>query len=234
MCRFLFAALLLLPLAAAAQVSQQPFFNVITLDASATAEVPADTLTITLFTEEQGPDPTDLAAKVNARLDQAITRAKADPAVDVRSGAYQTFPVYDRASQITGWRIRAELVLSSKDFKAVSGLAGKLQPALKISAMTFSLSRAAREKAEASLLAEAIARYQTKAQAIAKGFGFPGFTLGVINVHTEGAPPPQPIMYRAASNAAMADSAPPPIPAEGGKNAVTVAVSGNVILGPGK
>jgi hypothetical protein len=32
----------------------------------------------------------------------------------------------------------------------------------------------------------------------------------------------------------VADAAPPPVPAEGGKNAVTVTVSGNVILGPGK
>jgi predicted secreted protein len=141
-------------------VSQQPFFNVITLDASATAEVPVDTLTITLFTEEQGPDPTDLAAKVNARLDQALARAKAEAAVEVRSGAYQTYPVYDRANQITGWRIRAELVLTSKDFKAATALAGKLQPALRISAMAFSLSRAAREKAESSLLASHH-RYQT-------------------------------------------------------------------------
>lgn len=228
------AAFLLLPLAAAAQVSQQPFFNVITLDASATAEVAVDTLTITLFTEEQGPDPTDLAAKVNARLDQALARAKADPAVEVRSGAYQTYPVYDRANQITGWRIRAELVVTSKDFKAATALAGKLQPALRISAMSFSLSRAAREKAEATLLAEAIARYQSKAKAMATGFGFPGYTLGQIAVHADGPAPPQPVMYRAGPMAAMADAAPPPVPAEGGKNAVTVTVSGNVILGPGK
>jgi hypothetical protein len=37
--------------------SQQPFFNVITLETSATADVPTDTLTVTLFTEEQGPIP---------------------------------------------------------------------------------------------------------------------------------------------------------------------------------
>jgi len=224
--------LLLHPALAAAQVSQQPFFNVVTLDASAAAEVPTDTLTITLFTEEQGPDPTELAARVNTRLDQALAKAKADPAVHAQSGLYQTNPVYDRANQITGWRIRAELVLEGRDFKAVGALAGRLQPALKVSAMMFSLSREAREKAEAALLTEALGRYQEKARAVAKGLGFPGFTLGQIAI-TSDRPPLQPIAYRRTAMAAMADAA-PPVPTEGGNNVVTVTVSGSVILGPGK
>ena len=40
----------------------------------ATADVPTDTLTVTLFVEEQGPDPGQLAARVNARLDDALGR----------------------------------------------------------------------------------------------------------------------------------------------------------------
>ena len=228
----LFALLLLLSATATAQVSQQPFFNVVTLDASAAAEVPTDTLTITLFTEEQGPDPTDLAARVNTRLEQALAKAKADPNVQAQSGIYQTNPVYDRANQITGWRIRAELILEGRDFKAVGALAGRLQPAMKISAMMFSLSRAAREKAEATLLTEALGRYQEKARVIAKGLGFPGFTLGQIAI-TSDRPPFGPIAYRRAAMSAMADAA-PPVPTEGGNNVVTVTVSGSVILGPGK
>ena len=93
-------------------------------------------------------------------------------------GTYQTTPLYDRASQITGWRVRAELVLESRDFKTVSTLAGKLQPAMKLAGMSFSLSRAAREKAEASLLAEALRKFQAKAEAIAKTFGIPRLHAG--------------------------------------------------------
>ena len=45
----------------------------------------------------------------------------------------------------------------------------------------------------------------------------------------------QPMAYRGVAMAAMADAAPAPaIPAEGGKNAVTVTVTGSVVLGPGK
>jgi hypothetical protein len=85
---------------------------------SATATVPTDTLTITLFAEEQGVDPTELATKVNTRIEQALTRARNEPGVDARSGGYHTFPLYDRANQPTGWRIRAEIILESRDFKA--------------------------------------------------------------------------------------------------------------------
>jgi len=230
----LLALILLVSVAATAETSQKPFFNVVTLDASATAEVPTDTLTVTLFTEEQGVDPTDLAARVNARLEQALAKAKSETGVETRSGNYQTNPLYDRANQITGWRIRAELMLESRDFKAAGALASRLQPAMKLSAMTFSLSRAAREKAESALLTEALTKYQGKAQVVARTLGFPGYTLGQVTVRSDG-PVVQPVAYRGMAMAAMADAAPaPPVPIEGGKNAVTVSVSGSVILGPGK
>lgn len=218
--------------ARATEVSQQPFFNVVTLDASATADVPTDTLTITLFTEEQGPDPTELATRVNARLEQALAKAKAEPGIESRSGSYSTNPLYDKGNQITGWRIRAEMIIESRDFKAAGALSGRLQPSMKLSGMVFSLSRAAREKAESQLLTEALAKYQAKAQIIARSLGFPGYTLSQIAVRSEGPNLPHQPVYRAMAMAA--DAAPPPIPVEGGKNTVAVSVSGSVVLGPGK
>jgi predicted secreted protein len=212
-----------------------PFYNVVTLEASATAEVPADTLTATLFTEEQGPDPGQLAAKVNARIEEALAKAKSEPKVEARSGNYQTTPVYDRSNQITGWRIRADVVLESRDFKAIGALVGQLQPTLKLWSLTFSLSRRAREAVEATLTNEALGRFQEKARAIAKTLGFPGHTLSQISVRAEG--PVQPVpMFRTAA-AGMAEGMPPPpgpVPVEPGKGTVTVVVSGSVVLGPPK
>lgn len=217
-----------------AEAPQPPFFNVVTLDASATADVAVDTLTMTLFTEDQGPDPGQVAARVNAKLDEALTKAKAQPKVEARSGNYQTNAIYDRANQITGWRTRAEIIVESRDFAAVGALAGAMQPAMKLSAMAFSLSRAAREAAEATLLTEALGRYQAKARSIAKALGFPGYVLGQVNVRSEW-PVHQPVPFRSMALAAGADGASPaPVPVEGGKNAVTVIVSGSVVLGPGK
>jgi len=228
------AVLALVATSAFAQAPQQPFFNVITLEASATADVPTDTLTVTLFAEEQGPDPGQLATRVNARLDEALARAKKEPKIEARSGNYQTNPTYDRANQITGWRIRADIVLESRDFKAAAALAGALQPALKLWSMTFSLSRGAREAAEAALLTEALGKFQEKARAVAKGFGFPGYVLGQVVVRSDG-PVHTPVAFRGVAMSAMADAAPSAlVPVEGGKNAVTVNLAGSVVLGPGR
>jgi predicted secreted protein len=218
--------------ATAQSIVPQPPYNVVSLEASATADVPADTLTVTLFTEEQGPDPGQLAAKVNARLDEALAKAKTQPLIEARSGNYQTNAIYDRANQITGWRIRADVILESRDFKAVGALAGSLQPLLKLSSMTFSLSRAARESTEAKLTTEALAKFQEKARAVAKALGFPGYALGQIAVRSEG-PVHGPVPMRAAM--AVGDGiAGGPVPIEGGKSSVSVFVSGSVVLGSGK
>jgi predicted secreted protein len=182
--RFIAIALMWLPLASV-QPNPQPFFNVVTLETSATSEVPADTLAVTLFTEEQGPDPAQLAARANARLEQALTTAKSEAGVEARSGAYQTTPLYDRASQITGWRVRAELVLEGRDFKTVSALAGRLQPAMKLAGMAFSLSRAAREKLKRRCLAKRCASSRRR-PSDRKNTGIPGYTLGQIAVRSEG------------------------------------------------
>jgi predicted secreted protein len=230
----LLTLLALVATSAVAQMPQQlPLYNVVSLEASATADVPADTLTVTLFTEEQGPDPGQLAARVNARLDEALAKAKGQPMIQARSGNYQTNALYDRANQITGWRIRADVVLESRDFKAVGAFAGSLQPLLKLSSMTFSLSRTARESAEAMLTTEALARFQEKARAVAKALGFPGYVLGQIAVRSEG-PIHAPLQMRMAALAAGDGVAGGPVPVEGGKSAVTVFVSGSVVLGSGK
>jgi predicted secreted protein len=206
------------------QAPQPPFFNVVTLEASAT-----------LFVEEQGPDPGQLATRVNTRLEEALAKARTQPRVEARSGNYQTNPVYDRAGQISGWRTRADVILQGRDFKAVGALAGALQPALKLGSMTFSLSRVARQAAEATLLTEALGSYQEKARAIAKGLGFPGYALGQIAVRSDGPILHAPVAFRGVAMATMAEGPTPgPVPVEGGKNAVTVHVSGSVVLGPGK
>ncbi len=174
---------------AAQPLQPPPFYNVVSLEASATADVTADTLTATLFTEEQGPDPGQLASRVNARIEEALAKAKAEPKVEARSGNYQTNAIYDRSNQITGWRIRADITLESRDFKAISALVGTLQPLVKLSSLTFSLSRGAREAAEARLTSEALTRFQEKARAIARTLGFPGHVLGQIAVRAEGPMP---------------------------------------------
>ncbi len=222
----------LVAIGAAAQASQPPLLNVVSFDTSASLEVPTDTLTMTLFTEEQGPEPTELAAKVNARIERALARANTATTVQAHSGDYHTYPIYDRENEISGWRLRAEIILQSRDFKAVGALAGALQPELKLASMNFSLSREAREHASSTLLVEALDKYRKKARVIAETLGFPGYSLGEISVRGDANPPPLPV--RPLAMKAMAEPSGGPVPAEGGSNLVSVTVSGSIMLGPAK
>ncbi len=231
----LVAVLALAAASAFAQAPQQPFFNVITLEASATADVPTDTLTVTLFVEEQGPDPGQLAARVNARLEEALAKARKEPKVEAHSGNYQTNPTYDRANQITGWRIRADVVLESRDFKAVAALAGRLQPALKLWSMTFSLSRARARRPKRRCSPKRSANSRRRRAPSPRASASRVTCSGRSSCAATAPRLPGPVAYRGVAMSAMADAAPPaPVPVEGGKNAVTVNVSGSVVLGPGK
>jgi hypothetical protein len=68
--------------------------------------------------------------------------------------------------------------------------------------------------------------------AIAKALGFPGHALGQITVRAEG--PVHVPMFRTAAMGMAEGAVPGPVPIEAGKSAVTVFVSGSVVLGPPK
>jgi predicted secreted protein len=203
--RFLFLwVFCLIPAFASAQQATQPPLNLINFETSATAEIPTDTLTMILAAEEHGLEPSELATKVNAKLEQALSQAKAQRGVRARSGNYQTTPIHDRGGQLTGWRVQGEIILESREFKTLGALAGKLQPMMKLTAMNFSLSRATREEAEARLLNEALTKFQTKAKQIAGTLGFPGFTLGQVHVRSDSPiRPPVPMRMQAMEAAAV-------------------------------
>ncbi|HVO87475.1 MAG TPA: SIMPL domain-containing protein [Casimicrobiaceae bacterium] len=228
--RHVSAILLLLawPAIAAAQWGPPPM-NQVTLSANAMSEVPSDTVTAVLFVEEQGTDPAEVANRVTAKLQDGFAKAKADPKVEAKSGGYQTYPVYSQQNQITGWRTRAELIVESKDFKAMGVRIEELQRTLKLAQMSFSLSHEARDRVEAQLTTEALARFRDKAKVVATAMGFGGFDLGQISIQNDGGAPPVPIRS-GLMLAQRAEAA--PVPVEGGKTTVTVTVSGSVVLVP--
>ena len=109
---------------AVAQTPQQPFFNVITLEASATADVPTDTLTVTLFTEEQGSDPGALATRVNAQMVDLDKLSDPNEIEELWKliQRHQTYTKSERAAKILGdWdgNVNRFVKVIPKDFKRV-------------------------------------------------------------------------------------------------------------------
>jgi predicted secreted protein len=214
--------LLLSPLAALAQELPAPRLDVLNLDASASAEVTYDEAIATLAYEAQGAASAELNDAASRAIDGALKEAKQVKEVSAHTGQFSSFPVYGKDQQVTGWRVRAELVLQSSDFKALSALTGRLAARLAVSNVNYVLSSASRKAVEARLMGEAIAAYRDKAQAAAHAFGYAKYRIREVAVNAGGASQARAMaMDKRAFSAA-------PMPIEAGSTTVTVTVSGSV------
>lgn len=203
--------------------------GVVALSASATAEVDRDLMTVTLGTTREGTDAKAVQSQLKQALDAALTEARkaAVPGqVDVRSGNFSLYPRYaSGGGKITGWQGSTQMVIEGRDMPAIASLTGRIDT-LTIGNLSYSLSPEQREKAEASVTAEAIQRYRAKAADYAKQFGYANYELREVNVSADGPSGVMPMMAR--SMAKMASDA--PLPVEAGKGTVTVSVNGSVTL----
>ena len=211
--------------------------NVVNLSAEASREVPQDLIAITLAATREG---SDAAASADPAAPGAGRRAGRGPArppapgVEVRTGSFNLSPRYatkpGAAPVISGWQGRAELVVEGSDTAAISQLAGRLN-SLTVARVGYGLSREARDKVEAEVAAQAIARFKDRAEAHARQFGFASYSLREVSVNgsESGAPMPAPMYRMAAAAAPMAEAAQP---VEPGRTTVTVSVNGSIQLSP--
>jgi predicted secreted protein len=221
------AAFAALALASASAQTVAPPQGVVGLAASASVEVANDLLSVTLGTTREGADAAAVQAQLRQALDSALAEARraARPGqVEVRTGSFGLVPRHDRNGRISGWQGSTDMVVEGRDMAAIGALATRLTT-LAVTRVGQSLSREAREKAEGEVAAQAIARFCSKADEVARHFGYAGWTMREVNV-TSADTPPMPIP-RARVMAMAADEA---LPVEAGKATVTVSVGGTVQL----
>jgi len=235
-CTVLMLASALCHSATYAQAAPPPALNnVLKLSAKASTDVPQDLLSITLGTNKQGANAAVVQSQLRQALDAALQEARkaARPALlEVRTGEFSVEPryasnAYKSDDAIVGWQGRAELLIEGSDLTAISQLAGRLTT-LTVGRIGFSLSRQARERAQADVAAQAIGRFKAQADAYAKQFGFDSYSLREVEVSggDEGGwrQPYQIAAARAPGSEAQ--------PVEAGKEQVRVTVSGSVQLLP--
>jgi len=202
--------------------------NVMSLTASASAELANDVLRITLNTTKEGQDAASVQAALRQAVDAALAEARksAEPGqMEVRTGNFSLYPRYSQQGRMSGWNGTAELVLEGKDMLRIAQAAGRIQT-LSVAQVVQGLSREARQKLEGEATGRAIASYRAKALDYAKQFGFGGYTLREVSVSAqEPGGPPMPVMR---AKAMMAEDA--SLPIEVGKGTVIVTVSGSVVL----
>lgn len=208
----------------AAAAEQQ--YNQVSLRAQVQQAVSHDTLTVRMFVEEQGKDAGELARRITQRLNDSLQTARQVKDIEVSSGPRSSEPVYDeKRENIIGWRERGEIVLESTDFAALSTLTGELMDELSLADMSFSLSPAARQKTEDELMREAIAAFQSRAEIATKSLGGKDYRVVNLSLDTQFM---QPMAYRGAKLASMADSESASPSVEGGQADVTLNATGTI------
>ncbi|WP_294000592.1 SIMPL domain-containing protein [Sphaerotilus sp.] len=203
----------------------------LSFSASASLEVTRDVLTVSLQAVRDGTDAAVVQSALKQVLDTALNEARkaAEPgALAVRTEGFNLALRYGREGKPSGWTGTAGLVLEGRDIARVAATAGKLT-GLTIVGAGYSLSRELRERHEAELTAQAIQKFRSRADEMARQFGYSGYQLREVNVQAsdaDGGGRPPLVMMRA--SAAQADAA--PMPTEAGKGLLSATVQGTVTL----
>jgi predicted secreted protein len=224
--KILLALTLLISHAAFAQQQAVHEFDMLNLTAAATEEAVYDQATATFAYDAQGADPSALSDKASRAVTTALNEARAVKEVQVHTGQFSTYPVYDKDQKPVGWRVRAELLIESTDFKALSALVNALASTLPLSNMRYSLTPATRNNLSRKLESQAIAAFREKAQRLTQDFGYSAFQIGSVTVGDNDGLFQRSNMFAPAEK--MVSKSVFNLPIEAGTTMVTVTVNGSV------
>jgi predicted secreted protein len=221
-----------LPTLAKAQVPamQKEPEGVISLNSSATVQVPNDWIAVQFTTTKEGTDAnavqTALKEALGAAMAQARQVARPDGHVEVQGAGFSLQPRLNAKGQVNGWTGTTSLTVQGRDMGTIAEFAGRVQ-AMAVGNLDYSVSREAREKVEGEVAAQAIARFRAKAADYAKAFGYGTFTVRDANVNIDnGQPGPRPYLARAKAVASFSEA----MLVEAGTGLVTANVNGSVQL----
>jgi predicted secreted protein len=168
-----------------AAAQDRPVLDILNVESSVVSEVTPDLAMVTLSVVREGSDTTALSQEVEAVLAKALAEAKLAPGVQAATGGFTTSPHLDAKGQRVSWLIRADLILKSKEFTALSRLVGKLSSgsnALQITASDFEVSTDLKQSEESSLIERGIAAFKAKAQAATKALGYASYAIREITL----------------------------------------------------
>lgn len=200
------------------------------LSASAQTEVRQDWLVVTLHARHQAADAAVVQQRLQVLQDRALATIRPEVNAEqfqLQTGSFRVYPRYGRDGKIQHWEGVSELIVQGRDVPRITRVAANTRD-WTVADMQFELSRSAREKAEQSLMQEAIAQFNAKAQALATGFGFKAFDLHEVHLNADGHSP-MPTL-RMSADAMQGGQAQPALSAEPGLSPVSVNLSGAVRL----
>ena len=207
--------------------SETPEYNRVSLNESAHTEVDNDLLVAVLFAQAEGKDAAMPADEVNRIMDWAVNLAKSHPEVKVQTLGYHSHAIY-KNNAIRGWRVNQSLRLESRDSRLLGDLIASLQEQLQVQSIGYQVSDEQRRKHLDGLTAEALARFQARAEHIAKSLGRSGYRVVRLNI-SDSRHNPMPVA-RGMMMEAGADQAVAPARIEAGTRKMTISVNGEIEL----
>lgn len=212
-----------------AHAEDTPEHRIIGLQAEVSRDVQNDLMQATLFTELNNSNPTVLAKQINDIINTAMTTAKRYSNVQVSTGSQNTYPVYNEKNKLTSWRSRAEVQITSTDFKAASELVALLQANMQVASVNFSVSPEQQRKVENDLMSEVSAVFRQRASLLQQSWSANGYELVRMDINSSNDQPrPYPIFASAASM--KMEDAVAPQQVEAGNSKVRVMANGSIQL----
>lgn len=191
-------------------------------------EMDNDQINATLSAQAEDRQPDVLAETINQSMRWALDIAKHESGIKVRSGGYQTYPVYDDR-KIVRWRGRQDLMLESDDVDRLSLLVGRLQEKLQVQSLRFSVSNQARRAAEDALIEDVLARFQARADLVVRGLGAKGYDIVSLSISTaDQGYIPAPVPRQEMRSLAVSKASAPAL--EAGTSRVSVQAAGTIGL----
>jgi len=199
-------------------------YNQIHFQVERSRPVENDRMQAVLSVTAEDDNAARLADQINRSMDTALKTAKARVKVEVRTGGYRTYPVYNK-EKIQRWRATQELLLESSDFAELGNLIGQLQERLQVASINFSVSSARRAAVEDELIAQALDAFKQRAELVRKQLAAKGYRIVDVSLNTGGGQP-VPIMRSLTMEATSV--APPAV--EAGTSTLSVNVGGVIEL----
>lgn len=211
--------LILLGIVAPCGAAETAEFNQVTFSVQAETELPNDLAEVVLAAQTENADPSRAAEEINNTMAWALNQIHGRDDISATSGAYQTFPVYDK-TRLDHWRVTQILMLRSKRIEALNTLVGKLQQRLQVRNMRFTVSPEQRRASDSRLIDQALERFKTRALGIQKRLEAKGYKIVSLKVDTSGNHVPIPMEHLTMARIESAA----PVASEAGTSRRTVSI----------
>ena len=212
---------------AGAAADEGDSYNRVTFGVDSAREVENDWASAVIGVTHEDTDPARLADRINQDVQWGLDLAKAERAVQVRTGGYRTHPISDpKQNRLRRWRGGQDLVIEGRDVKALSALLGRLQEKLQLQSLSFSVSPERRRAVEGEIIDAALAAFRARAERVRAKLGAKSYELVNVQIGTGSSrPPPMPMR----AMAVMAEAATAPA-LEAGTSKLTVHIQGTIEL----